>query len=619
MPAPCDRKYEGQPSERYCEPCGCPTCTTPTDCCAEHPSERRCGPFNGLIQHSFALRMADNRRLFHGRDTYERVAKRFSLLQSQGKAKFCVIPVGEPADQHSICEIAPQSPLIQHDLANVCPQGMTFLARDNDGKYREPVLPDAFSWAATGSEQVAPRSDEARFIFAEAEGERRVCGNDFLVKEHGCKRKADLISQVLLEVIAHRRSLLFGLALANRFVNVMLPHALLKPVPAPGGGWPYKNAECGYWILQPVVSLIRDGRDPRNFRQMYSLTLFLVPVEVEEYRAREMPECEIDRTVNAGWGLASSPSPAKVPLFDVCGPLPSYISRLARYDLAGLLCPPGTPGSCDYGRWPSLTLRKATELIAFGVALTIAQGPSDRVEPHAMRKIGKDIVTSLGSARVSSVVVVDTKLTRACINEPTAWGPPPGQLGPLMKKLARETRIPDVWKVDEHRKYRLDRPFVDNEVYAVGVLPKNRCLIITCPPCAQHERQKSGLMRAGNAAYMTIAAATAIGTLRAIDRELETMEGADPRKIAEIEGEIAVDLHEIYDLDITQEAYRNRYRLLRDRLGITRDYETLQGKMQALGRETTTRHEVKAQAQLAWLTAAIVALSLLILIVTLAK
>jgi hypothetical protein len=222
---------------------------------------------------------------------------------------------------------------------------------------------------------------------------------------------------------------------------------------------------------------------------------------------------------------------------------------------------------------------------------------------------------------MSSVLVVDNTLTRQALKYPATGAGPPGKLGTLMGTLAGETCIPRScsWTPAQRRKYRLDRPFYDWDSYAVGVLPTNPCMVTTSSGCAQEGRFDSGLIQAGNAAYMTIGAATAIGTLRAIDRDLERMEGAEPTKIAEIEGEIAVDLHEIYDLDITHEGYRHLYRLLRDRLGITRDYKTLQGKMQALDSETTTRHEVKAQAQLAWLTVAIVALTVLLLIVTIAK
>jgi hypothetical protein len=104
--------------------------------------------------------------------------------------------------------------------------------------------------------------------------------------------------------------------------------------------------------------------------------------------------------------------------------------------------------------------------------------------------------------------------------------------------------------------------------------------------------------------------------MRAIDRKVEALEAADPTEVAEIDQEIAADLDEIYDLDITREAYREIYRRLRSRLGIKRDYKILRDEMQTLYRATSTFHEHKAERQLALLTAAIVVLSVFILLGT---
>jgi len=186
-----------------------------------------------------------------------------------------------------------------------------------------------------------------------------------------------------------------------------------------------------------------------------------------------------------------------------------------------------------------------------------------------------------------------------------------------METLAEPIRSPDCDDDKKGQRYRLDRPFVDDDLYVVGVLPANRCMVVASRGCAQYGIRESALMQAGSVAYMTIGAATAIGTLREFDRRLERLEGAeDPREIARIDAEIAADLAEIYDLDITRESYRAIYSRFRKRLGITRDYKTLQSKMQTLYRATSTFHEHQEERRLAWLTAAIVALSVLILIGT---
>jgi hypothetical protein len=193
--------------------------------------------------------------------------------------------------------------------------------------------------------------------------------------------------------------------------------------------------------------------------------------------------------------------------------------------------------------------------------------------------------------------------------------PLPKPLLSLLRTLSDPIRAPEADDC-EGRKYRLDRPFVDDDSYATAVLPTKRCLVVMSRADSQCGVRESALMQAGSIAYMTIGAATAIGTLRSIDNRLEFLEGTGPKGIAEIDREIAADLAEIYDLDITRESYREIYRRLRKRLGIARDYKTLQDKMQSLYRATSTLHEVKTQARLVWLTGAIVLLSVFIVIGT---
>jgi hypothetical protein len=552
---------------------------------------------NGLILHSFALRMPGDRRTFYRRGNHEQVAEQFSLCRGRDGAAFPAKPLCGTVQ--SAGRPPAHSPLVERGLSNARPAQIGSLEREAGGDYVTKGLPNAFSWAGgeRGGGCGRDHSDEERFVLCGPSQGGRASGNDFIVEELGVDSEENSASRALIEMLAHKRSLLFGLALADRFVNVMLPHARLTLDLARGRALP-ADVRPGSYILQPLVSLIRAAGDRGPFGRMYTLSFFLIPVDGPGCWARPMSEGEIDQMVNAGWSLALSPRLAAIPQFHLDGPLPGYLSRLSHF-----------PG----GRGEALTtLRQAVEAIAFGVALTMARNPGDG---RVRRGIGDDVVTSLGSARVSTVVVVDRDLTPKKVEMPMA-GDPPGRLRHLMGALATETRTPPWWGNGEQRKYRLDRHFVDDYTYAFGVLPQNRCLIVTSVGCAQEGRRESGLVQAGSVAYMTIGAATAIGTMRAIDRDLEKVKDSEPREIARIEREVAGHLHEIYDLDITREAYRQLYRRLRKRLGITRDYRTLQSKMEALYRATSTHHEVKAQIRLEWLTAAIVVLSVLIFVGT---
>lgn len=569
------------------------------------------GTFHGLIQHSFALQLAERRRPFHGRTNLERVKERF-WLGDEEEEEFPV--VGVPEERASGAFV--HSPLGLHEWTTIRSREMKHL-RCNKSKLGS--LPAGLEWASAGTAGQSDDYEEPRLIFADTfDDPRKDTVADFFVDTPSCQKGAKEISATLREVMAHKRARLFGFALANRFVNVMLPHAILTPTRG--------DAENHAWFLQPLVSFIRGGRDRTRLRSTYTLTLFLLPVGAKNTElgsgptalsSRRMETCEITQLTNAGWSFAASPPTNTLLEFAVSGPLFRYLSRLARFDLREMvpLSGQGVPDSYCSSAFGGVTLRQAVEKIGFGVGLSVAQGKLGSIDLEAMRHVGNDVVMSLGSARVSSVVVVDDELLPSEMEKPIGERPFPGKLLSLMESLAKPLRMPPA-SGPEVRKFRLDRPFDDDDTYATGVIPTRRCVVVASSDRAQYGSRESALMQAGSVTYMTLGAATAIGTLREIDKELEHLEGAKPSKVAKIDREIAADLNEIYDLDITRESYRRMYRRLRDCLGITRDYEILQSEMSALHRATSTVHGDKAQRMLALLTAAIVVLSVLILIGT---
>ncbi|HWI96803.1 MAG TPA: hypothetical protein VNS60_12120 [Solirubrobacterales bacterium] len=468
------------------------------------------------------------------------------------------------------------------------------------------AIPDALDWALKKKSKASDGNDyeEPRSIFFDGyDDERQPSVNDFWVRPLSQDRDSPSakVSRTLLEILAHKRSRLFGFPLANRIVTVMLPHAVAH---ASGEG-----AEEDEWFMQPFVSFIRGGHDRGRLRGTYSLTFLLVPVVADGLLSRKMSLAEIKLMMAAGWGYAAARPETSLPKFELSGPLLDYLTHLARFDIRGM-------GGKASRRKDEFTLRQAIERIAFGASLSVAQGSSGSIDRRATRRLGNQVIMALGGARVSSLIVVDEGLTQNDVRRPASGPRPfPGKLSPLMRALSEPLRPPRL-SDPTARKHRLDRPCVDDDLYVTGVLPAKRCLIVVSRGAGQWGSRESALMQAGSVAHMTIGAATAIGILRAIDNRLEFLDRADPKGIAEIDREIAGDLAEIYDLDIRRESYREIYRHLRERLGIARDYKTLQDKMQALYRATSTLHEVKTQARLVWLTGAIVALSVLIVIGT---
>lgn len=475
---------------------------------------------------------------------------------------------------------------------------------------QEPTgnLPKALDWSEFNGDGGGEYEDPLLVFTDSYDSEPIATVNDFFIESPSHWGGTADITKALLEVMAHKRSRLFGFPLANRFVNVMLPHLFLR-----------SSESCGAWIVQPLVSFIRGERDRRQLRNTYTVTFFLLPVADDLVGSRRMTIEQAKQMTNAGWGYAASPSLESLSSFALSGPLFGYLSRLAKFDLLAM-CALSDDQSADPDADRNslrLNLRQTVERIAFGVALIATQGRSDRAGSRLMRRVGNDVVMALGSARVSSVIAVDS-LEDSEVRAPIGQGRIfPEELSSLMATLAEPLRAPQIGDRDA-QECRLDRPFNDNAIYAAGVIPVRRCIVVVSSDAAQWGSRESALMQAGSVAYMTLGAAAAIGAMREIDRRLECMVGSDPRRIAEIDREIASDLHEIYDLDITRESYRQMYRRLRNSLGITRDYEILQDKMETLFRATSTFHTRRSERLLAGLTAAIVVLSVFILIGTVA-
>jgi hypothetical protein len=556
---------------------------------------------HGLIQHSFALALTKPHKPFRGRTNTERVSERFAVPEGRGKPHF-VEQVCEGA-HYGGDELATHSPLAEHGLTTVGSLRMELL-KHSEGS--SDAIPAALDWALNDKSKADGDKDyeEPRSIFFDGyDDERQPSLNDFWVRplSPGRDSSSARVSRTLLEVLAHKRSRLFGFALANRIVTVMLPHAVAYAPP--------DGDERNDWFMQPFVSFIRGGHDRGRLRSTYSLTFLLVPVVAKGLMSRKMSRAEIKLMMVAGWGYAATRPELSLSKFELLGPLLDYLTDLARFDIRRL-------GGKARESKDKFTLRQAIERVAFGTALSMAQGSSGHIDLRAIRRLGNQVIMALGSARVSSLVVVDEELKVKDVRSPTsATHPFPGKLRDLMRELSEPLRPPQSKDVTARRN-RLDRPFVDDDLYVSGVLPAKRCLIVVSRGEGQWGGRESALMQAGSVAHMTIGAATAIGILRAIDNRLEFLDRADPKGIAEIDREIAGDLAEIYDLDIRRESYREIYRHLRERLGIARDYKTLQDKMQALYRATSTLHEVKTQARLVWLTGAIVLLSAFIVVGT---
>jgi hypothetical protein len=581
------------------------------------PQEDQPGGFHGILQHSFALSMPPR---MGTRYTDATDGDPFSLLvalfeQGGEQAGFRLSPVGDLGAGGA--DPGGYSLIVKRQLMAFSAEPLAFAEgeRSADGRLDYP-LPAPFAWADRGGANTVDLSGAWDGFITQGDHEDTHPANDYLVTRGEFKASESTnpcaVSWLLLQLLAHRRSRLFGPKLARRIFNVMLPYALLEPVDGAVPGRP--------WLVQPTFSLF-SMPDRREFRRLFSFTVFMVPVEVtpatdgavhRDVGDRALATSEI-AAATRGWAVAVSPPVEAQASFTVSGPLPSYLAATSPRGLADLGLAPSTPAEtlCTQGRdgsWApaALTTRQVTEAIAFTHALRLVAGPGRTLETPACRHIGERVLTSLSASRVSSLVVLD--------ETPRLSAPRPGVFGEAMQKVmsavADDVRLygPDEWS------YRIDRPFYDEDGYEISVMPGQRCVIVTTFSDRQHRFRESGLLQAGWIAYMVIGTATAGGMIRALYHDIE--EANDPTKIADVEHEIVVDLHEIYDLDITGEMYKHRYRLLRGLLGVDDDYTALRNKLHALHDETMTKFERGAQQRLEYLTLAIVLLSVLILAFT---
>jgi hypothetical protein len=581
---------------------------------------------NGLIQHSFALRVSPELRPFYAREGVpdaERLLRRlFAPSQPGGEARFELGDAGvEPVADPRRANAPRRSPLVASHETSIQPRSLPFKEEAGRPLPDHSPLRTLLDWTDDGCGKEVDRGWQG-FVIAGRERSEEALQKDFLVvdraDEDGCGPRT---SELICQLLAHRRSRLFGLPLARDTFNILLPRALLSPASDPSLGW----------FAQPALSLFYVyGR--RGFRPIFSFSLFLLPCKIGPESAacgpvagsRTMTAEEIRDSVRDQWPLATAfnrdagdaahGSTSQAGALTVSGPLVDYLAatagnalRALGFDLAdGSWTRVGEPEG------DSLTLRSFTEATFFALVLRMTRGSAALPPRKTRQAIGDRVVTALSASRVSSVVLVDNSCKKVSGGRKKCPRPDPGALlGTASAEISKPYRVTGGATHDGDA-HRIDQDFFDTDNYAIGVLPADRCVVMAGDRCAQRGFEASALLEAGWAAYMTIGAATATGMIRSVFRDIARSKRSKPDAIADLEREAMVDLHETYDLEITTEIFRNRYRLLREELGINAEYRALSDKLKALYRETSTRFDARSEQRLTLLTWAIVILSAVI-------
>jgi hypothetical protein len=575
---------------------------------------------NGLIQHSFAVRVS---RDLGPRYAEEGVPDAHALLRTIFETSGWRL--GEAGMERSPREVGGDGPwdhsaLVRHRQTTIEPHPFPYKEERTGSD-----IPTLLDWSTRSCQRYADLEDPWEgFVIGGADRPVETSHKDYLLEldkdpstetfdRHASEGVA--LSRLLCQLLAHRRSRLFGLPLARETINVLLPHALFKPGEV-------KGLAGDGWFVQPMLSLFYVyGR--RGFRPIFSFSLFLIPCNCSSTKltSRPMSEDEMHDSVRNQWPLATAFNPEERPAFTVLGPLCKYLAAVAEPAMGSLDI--GTTdgmwtarASANYPELRTLTLRMFTEATLFAVTLRMANGNCDLPPEKTRKEIGDRVLTALSASRVSSVVVVDDNCAAAhsasgkrktCRPSDLSW-----LLANVSRAISRPYRVPSRIPREGRDGYRLDRNFFDTDRYAIAVLPANRCVVTVGDRCAQHGFESSALLEAGWTAYMVIGAATATGMIRSVFRDISRSDRSKPDSIADIEREAMVELHETYDLEIMTETYRRRYRLLRKHLGITAEFEALSDKLEALYRETSTRFEGKSEKRLQLLTWATAILSAVI-------
>jgi hypothetical protein len=571
-----------------------------------------CNNLHGLIQHSFAVRISRDLRPLYAQ---EDVPNAHRLLQTIFAAPGFTL--GEAGMKYRHCGVGGEGPwdhsaLVRHRQTTIEPRRFPFKEED--------TLPSSLAWSKCKClHQASPEDPWEGFVIGGVDRSVETPHKDFLIEPAPAgseKTEGVDLSRLLCQLLAHRRSRLFGLPLARETVNVLLPHALLNP----GEGSAYPGAG---WFAQPALSLFY-VYGSRGFRPIFSFSLFLVPCDTSgppDLPPRPMSTDELHESVRNQWPLATVFNSKQRPAFTVSGPLCNYLATATGPAMGSLGIRPTNEtwtakASENDSDCLELTLRTFTEATLFAVTLRMTNGTPDLPPKQTRKEVGDRVLTALSASRVSSVVAVDDNCASAgaASKKSNTCGEPDLSrlLAEVSKAISRPYRMPARIPRTGQDGYRLDRDFFDTDRYAIAVLPANRCVVMVGDRCAQNGVESSALLEAGWTAYMVIGAATATGMIRSVFRDISRSDRFKPASIADIEREAMVELHETYDLEIMTETYRRRYRLFREHLGITAEFKALSDKLEALYRETSTRFEGRSERRLQLLTWATAILSAVI-------
>ncbi len=423
--------------------------------------------------------------------------------------------------------------------------------------------------------------------------------NDFLVMENGgqsvSKSLADA-QRFLVFLFALRRSTIFTASMRERIYNIWLPPGVLVPSDASGSG-------VGNIAVFPYVGLTRRPSS-QAWRFVFTFSLIVAPTSSEDGGTnRMMTDAELGTLVGSFDGPSMTPIRREpdVPRYHVAGDTwRRYAGTLLREGLPSI---PKLPHSESEG-----TLRNWLELLFFAVARRQLALPPDGGRQHERtdeypanypgdKYIADEVLRSIRMTNCWSVLLdAPPSLEPADPAEPSpadaaSWVPKVGLDG-LMECFDHLTIGNSRW-FRPSGEDRVDQGRIGELTWMSWALPIRRCIVTFYFSRAEGFPLRSRLNLFAVFGHMIDGLMTAREILAKLGHDVELHR--EPQVAAEFRRKYAIELEEMFDLDIAWTFYRKMYQRLRRLRGLDDMYRSVRERTDVLGQLDTTLDEIRTE------------------------
>lgn len=422
--------------------------------------------------------------------------------------------------------------------------------------------------------------------------------NDFLVMGTGDRSAPEHLAEAqrfLVFLFALRRATIFTASMRERIYNIWLPPGVLVPSD-PGAG-------LGQIAVFPYAGLTRRPSS-QAWRFVFTFSLVIAPTASDDGGTnRLMTDAELGTLVGSFDGPSMTPIRREpdIGTYRVLGDAwRHYVSALLRQSPPSALDP----------RWPEPggTLRNWAELLFFAVARRqLAAAPAGGKRPARGSKyprgylddkyLADEVLRSIRTTSCWSVLLdAPPHLQPASPADPppadtASWTPKAG-LDSLMNCFDHLAIGNSRWfrPSDEDR---VDRGRVGELTWMSWALPIRRCIVTFYFSRAEAFPLRSRLNLFAVFGHMIAGLMTTREILVRLGHDVELHR--EPQVAAEFRRKYAIELEEMFDLDIAWAFYRKMYQRLRNLRGLDEMYRSVRERTDVLSQLDTTLDEIRTE------------------------